>query len=93
LLKARGRLIFRNKQKKKPLSMPVLVEIQESLAKFRVDYPDPTKVAFVMMRLIDGPPHERIVDAIKGGLEPHGIKAVRADEKEYHPDLLSNILT
>jgi hypothetical protein len=68
-------------------------EIQQSLREFRLDYPDPKKVAFIMMKFGATPAHTKIVQGIKDALAPHGIEAVRADEKEYHPDLLSNILT
>ena len=68
-------------------------EIQESLARFRADHPDEAKVAFVMMRFGQTGLHEKIVKGIKSALEPHGITGLRADDKQYHDDLFSNILT
>jgi len=69
------------------------VEITESLKHFRKDYPDSAKVAFVMMRFGSTDAHKSIVDGIRLTLQPLGIAAVRADEKEYHADLWYNILT
>jgi hypothetical protein len=45
------------------------------------------------MRFGSSPPYAALVDAIREALSPHGISAVRADEKEYHQDLSSNVLT
>jgi len=73
--------------------LTVPVEIQQSLREFRLDYPDPNKVAFVMMKFGTTPAHGSIVRGINDALTPHGISAVRADDKEYHPDLYFNILT
>lgn len=72
---------------------PIPVEIQQSLQKFRADYPDSKKVAFVMMRFGKTTAHDRIVQGIRDTLAPHGIEAVRADDKEYHPSLMPNIKT
>lgn len=76
-------------------SAPTLfpVEIKESLEMFRRDYPNPNKVAFVMMRFGQTSAHQQIEAGIKGALKPSGIAAVRADEAEYHEDLYYNILT
>ena len=71
----------------------VPVEITESLKQFQQDHPDPATVAFVMMRFGTTPAHTSIVDSIRSTLQPLGIAAVRADEKQYHPDLWYNILT
>ncbi len=68
-------------------------EIQYSLAKFRNDHPDASKVAFVMMRFGRTQAHQRIVKAIKDALGPVGITAHRADDKGYHRDLFPNIQT
>jgi hypothetical protein len=69
------------------------VEITESLKQFLNDHPDPSKVAFVMMRFGTTPAHNNIVESIRSTLQPLGITALRADEKQYHPDLWYNILT
>jgi hypothetical protein len=68
-------------------------EIKESLARFRMNHPDPLKVAFLMMRFGKTGAHENIVSGIRKALEPLGIAVVRADDKQYHDDLFSNILT
>jgi hypothetical protein len=68
-------------------------EISESIERFRKDHPDPSRVAFVMMRFGQTPAHAKIIAGIKDALIPSGIAAVRADEKEYHPDLFQNIQT
>ena len=69
------------------------VEITESLARFKAEHPDPAKAAFIMMRFGRTPSHEKIVQAICAALEPHGIAALRADDKQYHDELFSNIRT
>lgn len=69
------------------------VEIGHSLASLQADHPDPTKVAFVMMRFGATAAHANITAAIKSTLAPLGISALRADDKQYHDDLLWNILT
>ena len=71
----------------------VPVEIQQSLREFRLDHPDPKKVAFVMMKYGGTVAHVNIVQGINDALAAHGISAVRADDIEYHPDIYYNILT
>lgn len=67
--------------------------ISESIKQFRLEHPDSAKTAFIMMRFGSTPAHLAIVTAIRESLSPHGISALRADDKEYHEDLLPNILT
>jgi hypothetical protein len=74
-----------------PYAAPV--EIQQSLLKFQADYPDPKKVAFIMMQFGSTSAHDKIVQGIRDTLAPHGLIAVRADDKEYHSSLLPNIQT
>ena len=69
------------------------VEIQESLKRFEVDYPDETKVAFIMMRFSKTRSHDEVVDAVKKSLKTNHITGLRADDKEYHEDTLWNIRT
>ena len=69
------------------------VEITESLERFRKDHPNSSKVAFIMMRFGSTPAHVNIMEGIKEALQPFGLVAVRADEKEYHSDLWYNVLT
>jgi hypothetical protein len=69
------------------------VEIADSLDRFREDFPDPSKTAFIMMQFGSTTAHEKIVTAIRNTLAPFGITALRADDREYHEDLFPNILT
>jgi hypothetical protein len=69
------------------------VEIQKSLKRFKEDHPDPETTAFILMQFGETNAHREIVDAIKEGLAAHGITGVRADDREYHEDLFSNVLT
>lgn len=68
-------------------------EIEESLTRFRRDYPDSNKVAFLMMRFGKTTAHENIVAGIRKALDPQGITVLRADDKQYHDDLFPNVLT
>lgn len=69
------------------------VEIHDSLQRFQLDYPDPAKAAFLIMRFRETRAHLEIYEAIGDCLGGYGIKALRADEKYYHDDLYHNILT
>lgn len=71
----------------------VPVEIQQSLRAFKLDHPNPKKVAFIMMQFGSTPAHDKIVRGIRDTLTPYGLTAVRADDKEYHSSLLPNIQT
>lgn len=73
--------------------LEVPVQIKESLERFKMDYPDPTKVAFIMMQFGKTKAHEKIVEAIKTALDTHGIIGIRADDKQYHDDLFPNVQT
>lgn len=69
------------------------VEIQESLNSFKLDHPDPTKVAFIMMQFGKTKAHDKIVKAIKNVLKSHDLTGVKADDKQYHDDLFPNVMT
>lgn len=69
------------------------LHIQDSLERFRRDYPNPAAVAFILMRFGSTSAHESITQIIKDVLDNHGIIGVRADDKEYNDDLFSNVLT
>ncbi len=69
------------------------VAIQASLRSFKEDYPISIKTAFVMMQFSDTPVNNRIIDTIRETLDSYGMKALRADDKDYHEDLFSNVLT
>jgi len=75
------------------MSLEPPIEIKESLERFKRDYPDPTKVAFIMMQFGKTDSHEKIVKAIRNVLNSHGIEGVRADDREYHDDLFPNVTT
>ena len=95
-LTLRKRLVFQEnslQRQRRLAASRVPVEIQDSLSRFREDHGEPKAVAFVMMKFEDTPDHRRIVKAIKEAMEPHGIRAIRADEVEYHSDLYWNIMT
>jgi hypothetical protein len=68
------------------------VEIERSLIEFR-RHTEAKPCAFVMMKFSRSRVHQKIIQAIRKTLEPHGITALRADDREYHPDLYYNILT
>lgn len=74
------------------LTEPPIV-IKESLKRFKNDYPDPNKVAFIMMKFGETKAHREIVKAIKTVLDSQGITGVRADDKHYHDDLFPNVVT
>ena len=69
------------------------LELAVSLQRFRADHPAPKKTAFIMMRFLNTPAHDKIIDAIHQVLVPYGIEGLRADDKDYHDDLFPNILT
>lgn len=69
------------------------VEIKESLEKFKLEYSNPDKVAFIMMEFGDTKTHIDILEAINETLDSHSIKGLRADDKNYHEDLYYNVLT
>lgn len=95
-LKARGRQFLREiamaSTSKRSLGAPP-VGIQTSLAEFKKDHPDESKAAFIMMRFGRTSSHEKIVEAIRSTLKPFGIEGLRADDKQYHDDVLPNIQT
>jgi hypothetical protein len=69
------------------------IEITDSLARFRSDFPDVSRLAFVMMQFGASNAHNRALAGIRSALDPHGLVALRADDKQYHDDLYFNILT
>lgn len=68
-------------------------EISNSIERFKEDYPEPEKVAFIIMRFGKMKAYDNIVLSIKKELKAHGLIGVRADDKEYHEDLFPNVLT
>ena len=69
------------------------LNIADSVKKFKKDHPDSRKAAFVMMRFSPSEQHKQIFKAIESSLSGFGIKALRADTKEYHEEVFSNIQT
>jgi hypothetical protein len=69
------------------------VELRDSLAKLRTDYPDVGKRGFIMMQFGRTSAHEAVVGAIRSAMLSVGGVALRADDKEYHEDLFQNIRT
>lgn len=69
------------------------VAIQESLAAFRSDYPNPDRVAFIMMQFAETSAHIGIEKSIKDTLTKYSYQGVLARDKEYHDELYPNIQT
>jgi hypothetical protein len=67
--------------------------IVESLNRFRAEYPDPSKAAFIMMAFGQTGAHDNIVKAIRGVLGEFGIAGLRADDKQYNRDVFQNVET
>jgi hypothetical protein len=68
-------------------------EIATSVEKFRADYPDRSKVGFLMMKFSTERPYADIADAVRQTLAAHDLHCLRADDREYHPDLYWNVMT
>lgn len=68
------------------------VHIVKSVEKIKSDY-EGKKIGFLIMQFGTGGHYDSIVQAIKDTLANHNIVVLRADEKEYHPDLYYNILS
>jgi len=60
---------------------------------FRKNHPDPNKSAFLIMQFGYPKVHREIIEAVRAALSPFGIEGLRADDLEYHQDLLPNVLT
>jgi len=69
------------------------IEIKESLKKFKKDFPDSNKVAFIMMQYGKSEAYKKILQAIKETLDLNNITGVIAEDKEYHEDIYYNVLT
>lgn len=66
-------------------------EIATGIEKFRRDFTSGQKTAFIIMQFGKTLVHDAIGSCIKETLLKFGIKALRADDKEYMDDLFSNI--
>jgi hypothetical protein len=69
------------------------MHLEPQLRAFLVDHPDPDKNIFIMMRFIGTQQFTDLHRAITTTLAAHGLHGVRADDREYHPDLWSNVET
>lgn len=69
------------------------VEITESLQRLRGEFPEQSKLVFLMMQFGSSAAHTEIHQAIRSAMDPHGFVVLRADERQYHDDLFFNILT
>lgn len=72
---------------------PIPLSITESIERFRTDHPAGQRTAFLMMQFGNSVAHKAIVSAIRSALKPRGITALRADDKQYHDDVLPNVQT
>lgn len=70
-----------------------LVDIKESLKRFKKENPDPSKVAFIMMEFGKTGTFARIEKAIKDTLKENGLKGYKANDKTYNIDKFANIRT
>ncbi|MBN4056288.1 hypothetical protein JYT20_01050 [Rhodothermus sp. AH-315-K08] len=68
-------------------------EIRDSLNRFFIDHPATARTAFVMMPFEESASHAAITAGIRTTLAGFGIRGLRVDAKEYHDDLLYNVLT
>lgn len=62
------------------------------LSRFQRDHGDPGKNVFLIMRFKNEPPFPEIVASIEDACAKRGLKVLRADQKEYSPDLWDNVL-
>jgi hypothetical protein len=67
--------------------------LADSLEKLLTDYPDPQRTVFMVMRFSTTKIHNKIARIVKKALLKHGIHGLRADDKQYHDDLFSNVET
>ena len=75
------------------LTIHIPVENIKCLNEFKQNNSAFKKVAFIIMRFGKSTTHDLIVTSIKSVLEKNGLKGVRADDYEYTPEKLANILT
>ena len=99
-LTSKGHDFLEEGEQKTPKNIPSSIlapnlppELADSMMKFKADHPDSSKSAFIIMRFGKTKAHNEIAESIRAEFEKLGVKALRADDKDYHDDLLSNILT
>jgi nucleoside 2-deoxyribosyltransferase len=86
-------IVIKNPEFQEPFISTINPAIQDSIKKYKMDYPHPKKTAFIMMRFGETSEHKKIVEAIKMALMKNEIYGLRADEMYYHEDLYYNVLT
>lgn len=69
------------------------MHLEPQLRAFLADHPDPDKNVFIMMRFGATQQFTDLHNAITTALSAHGLHGVRADDRDYHPDLWSNVET
>ena len=67
--------------------------IRSSLQLYLRDHLLDKTTAFIMMQFGTTTAHKKIVETIKRVCQQNGIVAMRADDKQYHDNLLNNVLT
>jgi hypothetical protein len=77
------------------ISIPdhLLKRLEDPLRMFLQDHPSPEANIFVMLRFRNATPFPTIVNTVRDVCSKFGLSALRADDKEYSPDLLTNVLT
>lgn len=68
-------------------------DILDSYNQFNLDHSGDNLTAFVIMQIKDTGFHREIYEVIKSTCNSLGIRALRADEKEYSEDLFTNVKT
>jgi protein-tyrosine-phosphatase/nucleoside 2-deoxyribosyltransferase len=63
----------------------------ETASPVLLDYSNPRTNVFLMMRFEPTPQHGEIQQAITEALRDYGLHALRADQREYTPDLWANV--
>lgn len=69
----------------------VPIHLVQAVEKIKSDHPGKT-IAFLIMRFTKGRHYDNIVSVIKKSLADKDIVVLRADDKQYHDDVLYNIL-
>ncbi len=68
-------------------------ELLPSLSKLQQDYPSSAKNGFIIMQFSDTKAHQSILNSIRLTLKKFSLNGLRADDKEYSDELLTNIRT
>jgi hypothetical protein len=75
------------------IAVPIPHSVRGGLARFKTEYPDSRRTAFIIMSFSTSPAHMRIAAAIKETLTRRGIIGLRADDRRYEDDTFPNIAT